>query len=84
MNARLMHFHFQQQPLSIYQQVTFPAFYLLTPVVATGSPLSVVLTDWLSITPALGVASRPDCLRARSRNFVFNISQVPSNLHWRK
>jgi hypothetical protein len=74
-----MHFNLQQQALSIYQQVTFPAFYLLASVIPTGSPLSVVLADWLSMTPALGVASRPDWLRTCSRNFVFNVSQVPSS-----
>ena len=79
-----MHFHFQQQPLSIDQQVTFPAFYLLAPVVAPRSPFSVVLADWLSITPALGVVSRPDCLRTCSRNLAFIISQVPSILQRRK
>ena len=30
-----------------------------------GPPLSVVFTDWLSITPADGLASRPSASRAR-------------------
>jgi len=40
-----------------------------------GPPLSVVLTDWLSMTPAVGLASRP----ARSRAIVTRWKLIVSN-----
>jgi len=44
-----------------------------------GPPASVVLTDWLSITPALGLASRPAASRtAISRRWLI-VCQRPSS-----
>jgi hypothetical protein len=44
-----------------------------------GPPLSVVFTDWLSMTPAVGLASRPDASRdATTRTWLIR-SQVPSH-----
>src|SRR5215207_6631243 len=62
-----VHDDHQQQPQGIHDDVALPALHLLASVEPTGPPFSVVWTDWLSITAALGVASRPsDCL-TRSR-----------------
>ncbi len=47
-------------------------------------PVSVVLTDWLSMPMALGVGSRPACTRVCSRKTLTNFSQVPSSRHWAK
>ena len=48
-----------QEAASISENMAFASFDLLTRTVAANPPLSVVLTDWLSMTPALGGASRP-------------------------
>jgi hypothetical protein len=48
---------FEHQPLSIYQEVSLAALDLLAAVIAalfSTYPGRVVLTDWLSTTPALG------------------------------
>ncbi|KMS60023.1 hypothetical protein V474_08935 [Novosphingobium barchaimii LL02] len=42
-----------------------------------GPPLSVVFTDWLSITPALGEASRPSISRRFITSTVFMASSKP-------
>lgn len=47
------------------------------------SPTPVVLTDWLSIIPAVGCALRPAWVRVRSRSAVCSWSQVPSKRHCR-
>jgi len=51
-----MELYLENEALGVHQQVALTAFGLLTTVVAslfaTHSP--VVLTDWLSTTPALG------------------------------
>ena len=60
--------HVQHQSLSIHQQMAFATFYTLVTVKAAMPPFSVVFTDWLSMIPALGVASRPICWRNCSRN----------------
>jgi hypothetical protein len=50
----------------------------------SGPPLSVVLTDCLSMQTALGVGSRPAATRGCSRNAVTTLPQVPSSCHWAK
>lgn len=47
------------QPEGIDCNVTLPATYLLGGIVASGPPFSVVFTDWLSRTAALGDSSWP-------------------------
>jgi hypothetical protein len=42
-----------------------------------GPPLSVVLTDWVSMTPADGLASRPAASRACSSNSKLIFSNTP-------
>jgi hypothetical protein len=43
----------------VRQDVALAAFDLLSRIIAARPPLSVVFTEWLPITPALGEASRP-------------------------
>jgi hypothetical protein len=45
---------------------------------------SVVLTDWLSMIPALGVGWRPTRTRTRSRRRVCIRSQSPLSRHVRQ
>ena len=49
-----------------------------------GPPISVVLTDGLSMQAALGVGSRPASTRGRSRRALTKLAQVPSSRHWAK
>ena len=58
LNVGRMHRHCQQQPQGIDHYVT-PPRYFLTRVVAARPPFSVVLTLWLSMIAALGLARRP-------------------------
>src|SRR2546421_11541975 len=51
--------------------IFLPASYPRSP------PCSVVLTDWLSRMPALGVGSRPCVIRTASRNVVCILSHTP-------
>jgi hypothetical protein len=44
----------KDQPENIYEQMAFAAIDLLARIVAVRAPLSVVLTDWLSMMAALG------------------------------
>lgn len=69
----------EDERFDIDEQVPFPPLYLLATVVPAHAPLSVVLTDWLSSTAALGSGSRPICGRTRRRRASVTRSQVPSS-----
>ena len=49
-----------------------------------GARFAVVLTDWLSVMAALGVAARHSASRTRTRNASAARSQVPSSRQLRK
>ncbi len=67
LHAGRMHHHARGQSQGIDDKVALTSFNLLASVVtATRPPFSVVLTDWLSMMAALGVASRPFHSRSRS------------------
>ena len=57
----------EQQTQRIYEEVALLAFDLLTRIIAmridTGPPFSALLTLWLSMMAAVGLASRSPCLR---------------------
>jgi len=53
----------------------FPPSYPCPP------PISVALTVWLSMLPALGVGSRPACRRTGWRKASLRAAQVPSFRH---
>ena len=69
----------QGQALRIDQRVNFAALHLFAGVVAgqavMTAPFSADLTDWLSITAAVGLASRP----MSSRKSICNRSQIASH-----
>ena len=46
-----------------------------------GPPLSVVLTDWLSMIPAEGLASRPAASRVSTNNSKLIRSKMPLSRH---
>ena len=58
--------------------------YLLAGVAAPRPPFSVVLTLWLSMMAAPGMASRPSFSRTWPRSASSTRSQVPSARHFRK
>jgi hypothetical protein len=72
---------FEDQAFGIHNQMALATFDLFTPIVASYAPFSVVLTDWLSMLPALGVASRPSFCRSCSRSASFSRAHVPSLRH---
>ena len=59
LNAGFVHDESYQVALGVGNDVALAALDLLS-----CAPLSVVFTDWLSITPAVGLASRPAASRA--------------------
>ena len=66
--TRFCHKGFEDQTFGINNQVAFASLDVFACVIASTAPFSVVLTDWLSIMAALGVASRPNSWRSASRN----------------
>ena len=79
-----MHYHRQQQPHGIYNDVSLSTVDLLASVIATRPPFPVVLTDWLSMMAALGVGLLPSAFRTLGRRASWTRSHVPSCLHSRK
>ena len=57
----------EQQPQRVYENMALLAFDLLTRIIAmridTGPPFSALLTLWLSMIAAVGLASRSSCSR---------------------
>ena len=53
-----------QYARGVSEKMPFASFDFLPASNPRGPPASVVLTDWLSITPAVGDASRPSASRA--------------------
>jgi hypothetical protein len=64
LNARFMQDQPDQISLRVRDDVALAALDPRTCIIARGAPLSVVSIDWLSITPADGLASRPAASRA--------------------
>ena len=84
LNVRWMHHYGQQQSHGVNHNVTLAALHLLTGVIATRPPFSVVFTLWLSLMAAEGVGSLPSNSRTLGRKVSWIPSQVPSFLHRRK
>ena len=76
--------HGQEQPGGVHYNVALAPGHLFTGVLAARPPFSVVLTDWLSMMAALGVASRPSLSRTMGGSASKTRSQVPSLRHFRK
>ncbi len=62
-----MHHQNDDQPEGVHNHMTIAATHLLPRVEAAIPPFPAVLTDWLSMMPALGVGLRPAFRRTRSR-----------------
>ena len=72
LDARRMHQGVEQQTLGVYQDMALLALDPLAAIVAMrvdpDPPFSALLTLWLSMIAAVGLASRP----ARSRHFTYS------------
>ena len=79
-----MHLGLDDQALGVHEQVALATLYFLAAVIASGSHFSVVLVDWLSIIPALGVASLSILTLSRWRRMRFSSSHRPSIRQRRK
>jgi hypothetical protein len=73
--------HGEQQPEGIDEDMPLATIDMFGLIVAVDPPFSVVLTDWLSITPALGCRCFPLALRTLPRRRSFMRCHVPS---WRQ
>ena len=69
---------------TVHYDVALAPRCLLADVVAPRPAFSVVLTLWLSMMAALGMASRPSFSRTWPRSASSTRSQVPSARHFRK
>jgi hypothetical protein len=74
-------FSTDQQTQRVGDNLALAAFDLLAGIIAGGPPLSVVLTDWLSMTPADGLGSRPAASRACSSSAKLVFSRTPLSRH---
>ena len=79
-----MHHHRQQQAHGIYDDVSLSTVDLLTSIIATRPPFSVVFTLWLSMIAALGVGFLPSASRTQGRSVSLTRSHVPSMVQLRK
>jgi hypothetical protein len=67
----------EQQAGCVGDDMPLAAFDFLRRIETARSASSVVLTDWLSITPAEGLGSRPAASRACSNNSKLIRSNTP-------
>jgi hypothetical protein len=79
-----MHQHRQQVAQRVDQDVPLATLYALRRIPAARPPFSVVFTLWLSITAALGLASRPAASRAAMRSTASTSSHTPAAIHARR
>jgi hypothetical protein len=70
-----MHLGTDQQTGRVGDEVTLAAFDFASK--PRGPPASVVLTDWLSMTPAEGLGSRPTISRACNNSSKLIRSNTP-------
>ena len=73
-----MHHHRQQQAHGIYDDVSLSTVDLLTSIIATRPPFSVVFTLWLSMIAALGVGFLPSASRTQGRSVSLSF---PRSIH---
>jgi hypothetical protein len=74
--------HREAQPARIDEAVALAAVDRLVGIKAAAPPVSVVLTDWLSMMPALGWRRLPAAARISPRSRSCIRCQVPSRRHW--
>jgi hypothetical protein len=70
--------HREDQPERIDEEVAFAPFDLFVRIEAADPPFSVVLTDWLSMIPALGCRRLPAAARTSPHRRSCMCCQVPS------
>jgi hypothetical protein len=70
-----------QQPERVDEQVPLASTDFLARIVTARPPFSVVFTDWLSMTPAVGNSSRPSARRSSPRSLSWMERHVPSFFH---
>jgi len=68
LHAGRMHDQREDQPERVYNNMTLAPLDFLARIVPSVAPFSAVLTDWLSMMPALGVGLRPSSIRTRRRS----------------
>ena len=73
-----MHYHDEEQPEDIDDDVALAPTDALAAVIAAGPPFSVVFTVWLSMIPALGSRVRPKASRKSPRRVSCIRSQIPA------
>jgi hypothetical protein len=69
----------QEQPSRLDEDVTFAAIDVFRGIIAVDPPFSVVLTDGLSMIPALGCRCVPTTTRTSPRSMSCRCCQVPSS-----
>ena len=74
----------QQQSYRVHGDVTLATHHLLTSIIATRPPSSVVFTNWLSMIAAVRVGLLPSDCRTLGRSASWTRSQIPSSIHLRK
>jgi hypothetical protein len=74
----------QDESECVDEEMPCAAFDLCMGVEAAEPPFSVVLTDWLSMTPALGWRRLPAATRTSPRSRSCMSCQVPSLRHGQK
>jgi len=70
---------FEDPAIDIHHGVALAAFDLLSGVIAVWPPDSVVLTLWLSITAALGLALRPTRSRSSITKWWLMVYHTPAS-----
>ncbi len=70
--------HHQDQAERVDEEVPLAAFDLFVRIKAAEPPFSVVLTDWLSMMPALGWRCFPVATRTSPRSRSWMRCHVPS------
>lgn len=68
----------EEEPERIDEHMALASVQLLGRVIAMAPPFSVVLTDWLSMMPALGCRCFPAATRTLPRSWSCMTCQVPS------
>src|SRR5919106_263319 len=64
LNVGRVHDHAQQKPLRVHRDGALAPFQPLGGIPAARAPFSVVLTLWVSMIAAVGLASRPSPSRS--------------------
>jgi len=78
LDVRGMHDHAEQHSLRVHRDVTLAPLQPLGRIPATRPPFAVVLTLWVSMTAAVGLASRPSASRSMTTKWWRMLSHKPA------